>query len=97
MMTIYDVIRSNRQAILALAERFGVRDIRVFGSVARHEAGEQSDIDFLVEFSPGASLLTHAAFQRELSELLGRKVDVASVRGLKEQIRNTVLQEAVPL
>jgi predicted nucleotidyltransferase len=50
-----------------------------------------------VEFPKGTSLLTHAAFQRELSELLGRSVDVASVNGIHEQFRRTVMQEAVPL
>ncbi|MEN6611629.1 MAG: nucleotidyltransferase family protein, partial [Methanoregulaceae archaeon] len=75
----------------------GIRKIRIFGSVARHEAHDRSDIDFLVEFPPGASLLTHAAFQRELSELLGRDVDVASEKGLRDGIRENVLREAVPL
>jgi hypothetical protein len=96
-MDIYDLIAAKRGEILSLAERCGVKNIRIFGSVARHEAHERSDIDFLVEFPPGASLLTHAAFQRELSALLGRDVDVASVKGLKDQIRSTVMQEAVPL
>jgi len=96
-MDIYARITAKRDRILVLADRFGVKSIRIFGSVARHEAREGSDIDFLVEFASGTSLLTHAAFQRELSELLGCEVDVASVRGLKEQIRNSVIQEAVPL
>ena len=96
-MDIYTRIKAKRDAILVLADRFGIKNIRIFGSVARHEAREGSDIDFLVEFPPGTSLLTHAAFQRELSELLRCDVDVASVNGLKEQIRHSVLQEAVPL
>jgi hypothetical protein len=96
-MDIYTRITAKRDAILVLADRFGIKNIRIFGSVARHEAREGSDIDFLVEFPPGTSLLTHAAFQRELSELLSCDVDVASVNGLKEQIRHSVLQEAVPL
>jgi predicted nucleotidyltransferase len=84
-MDIYELISVKRDEILSLAERFGIKNIRVFGSVARHEAHDRSDIDFLVEFPPGASLLTHAAFQRELSVLLSRDVDVASVKGLKNQ------------
>ncbi|MDD1689970.1 MAG: nucleotidyltransferase family protein [Methanoregula sp.] len=96
-MDLYKTIAEKREAILALADRFGIRNIRIFGSVARHEAREGSDIDFLVEFPSGTSLFIHAAFQRELSELLGCNVDVASVNGLKEQIRHTVIQEAVPL
>ncbi len=83
--------------IFVLADRFGIKNIRVFGSVARHEAHDRSDIYFLVEFPPGASLLTHAAFQRELSVLLSRDVDVASVKGLKDQIRSAVMREAILL
>jgi hypothetical protein len=96
-MDIYELIAAKRTEILALADRFAVKNIRIFGSVARREATVRSDIDFLVEFPPGTSLLTHAAFQRELAELLGRDVDVASVNGIHENIRKTVLQEAVPI
>jgi hypothetical protein len=96
-MDIYEQITAKRDKILLLADRFGIKNIRIFGSVARHEAREGSDIDFLVEFPYGTSLLTHAAFQRELAELLGCDVDVASVNGLREQIRHSVIQEAVPL
>lgn len=96
-MDVYNRVAAKRDKILILADRFGIKNIRIFGSVARHEAREGSDIDFLVEFPPGTSLLTHAAFQRELAELLGCDVDVASVNGIKEQIRRSVIQEAVPL
>jgi predicted nucleotidyltransferase len=96
-MDIYESIAAKRGEILSLAERYGVKNIRIFGSVARHEAHDRSDIDFLVDFPPGTSLLAHAAFQRELSALLGRDVDVASVKGLKNQIRSTIMQEAIPL
>jgi predicted nucleotidyltransferase len=96
-MDLYNLITAKRDDIFVLAARFGIKDIRIFGSVARHEAREGSDIDFLVEFPYGTSLLTHAAFQRELSLLLGCDVDVASVNGLKEHIRHSVIQEAVPL
>ncbi len=96
-MDLYKLITAKRDEILVLAARFGIEDIRIFGSVARHEAREGSDIDFLVEFPSGTSLLTHAAFERELAELLGCDVDVASVHGLKEHIRHSVIQEAVPL
>jgi predicted nucleotidyltransferase len=96
-MDIYKRIAAKRDKILILADRFGIKNILIFGSVARHEARQGSDIDFLVKFPPGTSLLTHAAFQRELAELLGCEVDVASVNGIKEQIRHSVIQEAVPL
>ena len=96
-MDLYERITAKRRSILVLAGRFGIKNIRIFGSVARHEAREGSDIDFLVEFPPGTSLFEHAEFQQELAELLGCNVDVASVNGLRERIRATVLQEAIPL
>jgi predicted nucleotidyltransferase len=71
--------------------------VRVFGSAARGKARADSDIDLLVGLSPGRSLLDHAACQLELEELLGRKVDIATERGLRKRLRERVLQEAVPL
>ena len=96
-MDVYELIAQKRPGILALAQKYAVKNIRIFGSVARREASGNSDIDFLVEFPKGTSLLTHAAFQRELAELLGRGVDVASENGIHENFKKTVLQEAVPL
>jgi predicted nucleotidyltransferase len=96
-MDIYELIAQKRPEILALAGKYAIKNIRIFGSVARHEATNKSDIDFLVEFPKGTSLFTHAAFQRELSGLLGMDVDVASENGIHENFKKTVLQEAVPL
>ncbi|MFA5078571.1 MAG: nucleotidyltransferase family protein [Methanolinea sp.] len=96
-MNLYQVLTEKRGEILALAERYGVKNIHIFGSVARHEARDESDIDFLVEFPPNSTLITHAAFQRELSVLLGCPVDVASFHGLNERVRHTVAQDAIPL
>ena len=96
-MDVYTRLMTKRDEIFVLAARYGVRNIRIFGSVARHEADDKSDIDFLVEFPQGTTLFDHAAFQQELADLLGCDVDVASVHGLREQVRSTVLQEAVPL
>lgn len=94
---IYTILAEKRGEILAVAERYGITNVRVFGSVARREAREDSDLDLLVTFPRTASLLTHAAFQRELSDLLGLRVEIASDRGLRERVRTTVLQEAMPL
>ena len=94
---IYALIAEKRSEILAVAARYGITNVRVFGSVARREAREDSDLDLLVTFGPTATLLTHAGFQRELGDLLGIRVEVASDRGLRDRIRETVLQEAVPL
>jgi hypothetical protein len=75
----------------------GAHRVRVFGSVARGEADEKSDIDFLVEMEPGRSLFDLGGIQYELEQLLGRPVDVVTERGLKPRIRGRVLQEAVLL
>lgn len=92
-----ELLTKKREEILRVAAKYGARDIRVFGSVARGEADEQSDIDLIVEFEPGRSLLDHAGLWLELQELLGCKVDVVSKHGIKARIRERVLHEAVPL
>ena len=94
---IYAHVAEKRDEILAVADRYGITNVRVFGSVPRCEAREDSDLDLLVTFRPTATLLTHAGFQRELGELLDLRVEVASDRGLKDRIRETVFREAVPL
>lgn len=96
-MIVEQLLKEKREEILKIAAKHGARNVRVFGSVARGEADEQSDIDLVVEFEPGRSLLDHAALWLELQELLGCKVDVVSERGLKPRIREKVLREAVPL
>ena len=96
-MNIAELVKQHRAEILNVAARHGARNIRLFGSVARGEAGEQSDVDFLVEMEPGRSLLDRAALVVDLEQLLGRRVDVATERVLKQRIRDQVLREAVPL
>ena len=80
-----------------MCARYGAHNVHVFGSVVRGEADEQSDIDLMVDFEPGRSLLDHAGLWLELQDLLGVKVDVVSRRGIKARIRERVLQEAVSL
>jgi len=90
-------LQEKRAAILEIAARHGVTNVRVFGSMARGDDDGSSDIDLLVEFAPGVGLLRHAALVRELEALLGRKVGVISDRGLRPRIRQGKLKEAVPL
>ena len=90
-------LRSRRSEILDVARKHGARNVRVFGSVARGDAGPDSDVDILVELEPGRSLLDHAALMLDLSDLLGCKVDVVSDRALHWYIRDRVLAAAVPL
>jgi len=96
-MTLEELLKAKREEILRVCARYGAYNVRVFGSVARGEATEESDIDLIVDFEPGRSLLDHAGLWLELQELLGVRVDVVSSRGLKGHIRERVLQEAVPL
>ena len=96
-MDITQLLEEKRNEILRIANAHHARNLRIFGSVARGENDEASDIDFLAELNAGCGLLHHAALIRELEELLGRKVDVVSDKGLRERIRDRVLREAVPL
>lgn len=91
------MLQEKREEILRICAKYGARHVRVFGSVARGEADEESDIDLIVEFEPGRSLLDHAGLLLELEMLLERPVDVVSDRGLKPRVRERVLREAIPL
>jgi predicted nucleotidyltransferase len=96
-MTLEEIVRAKREDILHVCAKYGARNVRVFGSVARGEADEQSDLDFLVELEPGRTLFDLGGLQYELEGLLGFRVDVVTERGLKRRIRERVLREAVPL
>ena len=84
------------EALAAICRRNGVRELSVFGSTARGEARPDSDLDLLVEFDPQTHVgfLTLARMSRELSEVLGRTVDLVPKGGLKPLIRDQILAEA---
>lgn len=90
-------VRSKRGQILQLAARHGARNVRVFGSMARGEADQRSDVDLLVDMDPGRSLLDLGGLLMDLRELLGCSVDVVTEKGLRRRIRERVLKEAVPI
>lgn len=90
-------IRHHRDAILALARKHGAHDVRLFGSVARGDTTPASDVDFLVAFDAGRTLLDLVALQLALRDLLHREVDIVTEAGLKDRIRPRILAEAVPL
>ena len=86
-----------RRRIREIARERGATSVRVFGSVARGDDGPDSDLDLLVTLRPGTSLWDLIGMNRDVEELVGRKVDVATENGLKPLIRDRVLAEAVPL
>jgi len=90
-----DLIRQNRDEIVQLAKKFGVQNIRLFGSFARGDNNSESDADFLVDME--GSLLKRIAFKQNLEDLLGRKVDVVTEKSIHWYIRERILKEAVPL
>jgi predicted nucleotidyltransferase len=96
-MSRLDEVRSQREAILRLAARHGIRRVRIFGSVVRGEARQDSDLDVLVGFEPGRSLLDQVGFEQELEGLLGCPVEVVAEGGLSPYLEARILQEAVPL
>lgn len=96
-MVTMDALKAKREEILRVARQWGARDVRVFGSVARGDVGPTSDVDFLVEFEPGRSLLDHGGLLMDLQELLGCEVDVVSEGGMRPRFRDRVLREAIPL
>lgn len=96
-MTIAEVVESKREEVLAAARRHGATNVRIFGSVARGDADECSDIDILVDLDPDRSLFDLGRLWSDLEQILGRPVDVVTENGLKQRIRERVLKESVPL
>jgi len=96
-MPLDELLQAKREDILQTARKYGAYNVRVFGSVARGEADEKSDIDLLVDMEKGRSLLDLIGLLIDLESLLGCKVDVVTVKGLRERIRERVLKEAVAL
>jgi len=97
MSVTLDQPRARRADVQRLAEKFGARNVRIFGSVARGEAGPESDVDMLVDFEPGRSLIDHAGFELELEQVFGCSVDVVADGGISPFLEKRILAEAVPL
>ena len=96
-MFTLESIHAQREAILEIAGRYGAYDVRVFGSVARGAARDESDLDLVVRFEPGRSLFDHGGLLMDLRDLLGIKVDVVSEGALTGRFDDEVRKEAVPL
>jgi uncharacterized protein len=96
-MNVEEALHGQRERILQIAAKYGAGNVRVFGSVARGEATEHSDLDLLVEFEPHRSLLDHSGLKIDLEEALCRKVDVVTPDAIHWYIKDRILAEAVPL
>ena len=96
-MITREILARHRHSILEIARRNGAHDVRVFGSVARGDADDSSDLDLLVRFEPGTSLMDYGMLIEELQDLLGVRVDVVSEGAMHARFRARVLKEAVPL
>jgi predicted nucleotidyltransferase len=107
-MTLFPVIKSalekkmERERILALLKshkrrlkKFGVRSISLFGSLARNRARKRSDVDLLVDFERPIGLFEFARLKMYLEEMLGREVDLVTSEALREELRESILQEAI--
>jgi predicted nucleotidyltransferase len=90
-----EVIQTLQAHKAELSTTYGVRTLALFGSVARNEASDQSDVDLLVEFDRAVGLFGLVALQQHLAHLLRRPVDLGTLRGLKPRIRREVEQELV--
>ena len=94
---MHPLIETHRAELLALARSRGVTGIRVFGSMSRGDATDQSDVDLLVTLAPGTSALSLGGLLLDAQELLGRRVDVVTEASLHPALRERVMAGAVPL
>jgi predicted nucleotidyltransferase len=97
MAGIPEILGPKREEILRIAAKHGAYNVRVFGSVARGEAGPDSDVDLLVEMGPNRTPWFPGGLIADLEDLLGRRIDVATPKGLHRRIRESVLAEAIDL
>ena len=97
MMNMWELLKQKREEIFQIAAKHGASNIRIFGSVARGEENADSDVDFIVEMESGRSLLDRIALIQDLEDFLGRKVDVVTIKSLRENWRDRILSDALSL
>jgi hypothetical protein len=96
-MNTQNLLAQKRPELLRAAAQHHASNVRIFGSVARGEDRPDSDIDFLVDFAPDASLLDLVGLQQELESILGRRADVVTSDAVSPFLRERILREARPL
>ena len=96
-MNLPQLLKDKRQDILRIAVQYGAHNVRIFGSLARGEAGPDSDVDILITLEPDRSLLDLIALKQDLEDLLGCNVDVVTEAAVSPYIRPQVLRDAVAL
>jgi predicted nucleotidyltransferase len=96
-MDVAKAVKARREEIFRLAEKHGARNIRLFGSLARGETGPASDVDLLVDMTPGRTFLDLVVFWQDVEELLGCRVDVIAEGGISPCLRDRIHAEATPL
>ena len=84
-----------KKKIISILIKHGIKKILVFGSYVRNEATPKSDLDLIVEFPEGTSLIDHVGIEIELSEALNMKIDLLSRNGISPYIKNQVLKDAI--
>ena len=94
---MHPLIEQHRARIRSLAARYGIADVRVFGSMARDDADQDSDIDLLVTLPPGQSGLALGGLLMDIRDLTRRKVDIVTESSLHRDLRERILREASPL
>ena len=97
MGQMYKQLQREKEVILTIAKRHHAANVRLFGSVARGDEHEESDVDFLVDFLPGSTLFDQIDLIAELTQKLGCRVDVVSARALNKHLRQRILDEAIVL
>ena len=96
-MKLEPMLEKRKDEILRISSQYGARNVRIFGSRAREDSSETSDLDLLVEMKPNSSLLDLVAIKQDLEDLLGCKVDVVTESSLSPYIKDEILKEAVRL
>ncbi|TDQ42359.1 nucleotidyltransferase family protein [Aureibacillus halotolerans] len=96
-MNGHQLLSNHRHEVLSFAKENGIVNVRLFGSTARGEDHNESDIDLLVDIEDGCTLFDVIRFKQSVEDLLGKRIDVVSEHALHQTIRGSVLDEAVDL